>query len=72
LESRWGKLESCGGKQKGVAESRRSNGGNGWMAGMADGMVEWQKWLHTYYLRYTPMTSTPTPTMTTTTTTTTL
>jgi hypothetical protein len=23
------------------------------MAKMADGMVEWQKWLHTYYLRYT-------------------
>jgi hypothetical protein len=20
---------------------------------MTDGMVEWQKWLHTYYLRYT-------------------
>ncbi len=23
------------------------------MAGMADGMVEWQKWPHTYYLWYT-------------------
>ncbi len=30
------------------------------MAGIADGMVEWQKWLHTYYLRYTPTTPTDT------------
>ena len=29
------------------------NGGMVGMAGMTDGMVEWQKWLHTYYLRYT-------------------
>ena len=29
------------------------NGGMVGMAGMTDGMVEWQKRLHTYYLRYT-------------------
>ncbi len=43
-------MESCGGKQKGVAESRRSNGGNGRMAGMADRMVEWQTEMATYVL----------------------
>ena len=35
----------------GMAEWR--NGGMVGMVGMTDGMVEWQKWLHTYYLRYT-------------------
>jgi hypothetical protein len=44
------------------------NGGNCGNSGMAewwnggDGMVKWQKWLHMYYLRYTP-TLTPMTTM---------
>ncbi len=43
-------MESCGRKQKGIAESRRSNGGNGRTEGMADGMVEWQTEMATYVL----------------------
>ncbi len=32
------------------AESRKSNGGNGWFEGMADRMVEWQTEMATYVL----------------------
>ncbi len=32
------------------AESRKSNGGNGWIEGMADRMVKWQTEMATYVL----------------------
>ncbi len=60
-------------RMAGMAEWQ--NGGMAGMAGIAgmvvmadgmvdggDGMVDWHKWLHTYYLRHTP-TTTMTPTL---------
>ena len=45
-------MESFGGKQKGIAESRRSNGGNGQMVG-----TEWSNgrngYIRTIYGRHT-------------------